>query len=184
MSAQPQQIKTPQQQFAEYVEHGLLVVPIKPHIETGEPLKGPEGINAIGWNLRENCISRVEDILATMTQGGLAHLYSNTCAFDLDDLEKARAHFKEHDIDIDALLSADDAVGIDSGREGRGKLLYRISTELGPQLRHINRQDLGYELRCATRPDEDGNIKTVQDVLPPSIHPETLQARQCFRAPG
>lgn len=166
MSAQPQDIPTPAMQFREYVEHGYSIVPIPPG------LKGPR---TKGWNLRENRISRVEDVPATLKQAGLAHLYSNTCAFDLDDLEKARDHFRKSGIDLDALLNAEDAVRIDSGKPNRGKLLFTVDPEVATRLFHDDQQELGYELRCCARPDDYGRINTIQDVLPPSIHPDTKQ---------
>lgn len=92
---------------------------------------------------------------------GLAHAYSGTCAVDVDDLERSIAWLAERTIDLPALLAAPDAVRIES-RPGRAKLLYAVpsplpSFKLGP-----------LELRCAS-----SNGYTLQDVLPPSIHPDT-----------
>ena len=82
---------------------------------------------------------------------------------DIDDMEKAAAWFAERGVDLSTWLNANDTVGISSGRAGRGKLLYR-----GPILPTFNLKPHGFELRC-------GNQRgtTVQDVLPPSIHPDT-----------
>ena len=75
-------------------------------------------------------------------------------------------------MDID--MSASDAVMIYSGRPGHFKLIYRMFIPL--ESRKISKRIDGinttiYELRCATT---EG--KSVQDVLPPSIHPDTGEA--------
>jgi hypothetical protein len=72
-----------------------------------------------------------------------------------------------HGIDLAELMSADDAVMISSGRANRGKLLYALPSGVDP-LPSRRPADSGLELRCAT-----GAGLTVQDVLPPSIHPDT-----------
>lgn len=137
-----------------YVDLGWALVPIP---------RGTKGPNTKGWNLRENC---------QLPPGwdenvGLAHAYSGTCALDLDRLDDAQVYLEQHGIDVNALLYAPGAVGITSGRENRAKLLYRLVEPL-PSKKLASG---ALELRCATA---DG--LTVQDVLPPSIHPDTGQA--------
>lgn len=146
----------------DYAAHGWALVPIP---------QGKKGPTAKGWNTRERCV------LPETWQGnvGLAHAYSGTCAIDIDDLEHASAFLKRHDIDLDELLKAADTVLISSGRPNRAKLLYRLTDPLaskkiietvetsdGPLKQNI------IDFRCATR-----GGATVQDVLPPSIHPDT-----------
>jgi hypothetical protein len=98
---------------------------------------------------------------------GLAHAYSGTMAFDIDNWDATVAQ----GIDLDALYAAPDAVIINSGRPGHGKLLYRMPFGLAlPSKKIIVNASTAYELRCAT-----ANGLTVQDVLPPSIHPDTRQ---------
>ncbi len=53
---------------------------------------------------------------------------------------------------------------IESGKPGRSKLLYRMRKPL----RTIQPKGVGIEFRCATI---DG--LSMQDVLPPTLHPET-----------
>jgi len=79
-------------------------------------------------------------------------------------MDAGRVWLAERDVDLDTLLAADDRVGISSGRAGRAKLVYRISSPM----RTIKPTGSGIELRCATA---DG--KSVQDVLPPTVHPLT-----------
>ena len=142
-----------------YVEAGLALVPIP------RGLKGPL-VN--GWNHRDHCIIDLESARQLRAGNiGLAHAYSTpqpTCAIDIDDFEQAQATQDRHGIDFAALLMRDDSVQVRSGRANRAKLIYRMPRAM----RSVKRPEWGFELRCASE-----NGLTVQDVLPPSIHPDT-----------
>jgi len=102
---------------------------------------------------------------------GIIHKLSRTCAIDFDDLESARAWFANKGMDIDEYLDGDDAVQIKSGRSNRAKLLFRLPPEV--ELLHTHKiknpdGSMMIELRCSGEGE-----KGVQDVLPPSIHPDT-----------
>jgi hypothetical protein len=86
---------------------------------------------------------------------------------DIDDFHGAEAWLNERGVDLVHLLQAGDAVQIDSGRPNRAKLLYRMDR---CRLTHkvIRDGKTILELRCGDR-----NGGSVQDVLPPSIHPDT-----------
>lgn len=148
----------------DYVRHGWVLVPIP---------EGQKGPTAKGWNTRDRCVSTEERAARLDANVGLAHAYSGTCSIDFDDLERAAAYLKEHQIDVNMLLKAPDAVRISSGRANRAKLLYRLETPL-PSLKLVEytaddgKKYKALELRCATTKGT-----TVQDVLPPSIHPDT-----------
>ncbi|POG00117.1 phage/plasmid primase, P4 family [Pseudomonas putida] len=150
------------EQIGAYLRAGIALVPI-PH--------GKKGPTSAGWNLPANCIRAADDAahLNDHSNIGMAHAYSDppTCAVDIDDLDKARHWLAERGIDLDALLAAPDAVRIESGREGRAKLLYRLTEPLSQKKVKMNGADV-LDFRCAS---QDG--ATVQDVLPPSIHPDT-----------
>lgn len=153
--------------FADYLAHGWALCSIAP---------GSKGPRAEGWNLAENAIR--DPAKAPRFNGGLCHAWSGTCAIDIDKIDTARDWLAERGVDLDALLGAPDAVMISSGRAGRAKLLYALDTPLAskklapyqvpdpetskPKTYH------SLEFRCAT----DAGV-TVQDVLPPSIHPDT-----------
>lgn len=137
--------------FAEYVRHGWALCSIP---------AGTKGPIKKGWQLKGISAAAAE----TAKGAGLLHMLSGTCALDVDDMDAARPWLAERDIDIDALLAADDAVQISSGRHGRAKLLYRIAKPL----RTLQPAGSGLELRCAS-----GKGTSLQDVLPPSIHPDT-----------
>ena len=150
----------------EYVEHGYALV----SIPYGE--KGPKGK---GWNTRENAIRDIDGATQINGNVGLAHLYCSpyaTAALDIDDFGLASTYLANKGIDLQALLDAPDAVQINSGRQNRAKLLYRLPFDTRlmetKQISDPVSKDMVLELRCAS-----SNGKTVQDLLPPSIHPET-----------
>lgn len=143
---------------ADYVRAGFALVPIP---------KGEKGPVSKGWNLRENAITTVERAAGLKENIGLAHAWSGTCVLDLDDLAGARAFLADHFIDLDALYTSATAVRIVSGRPNRAKLLYRLPNGVRP-LQSKKVAGGALELRCAT-----SKGTTVQDVLPPSVHPGT-----------
>ena len=152
--------------ISQYVEHGYALVPIP----RGE--KGPKGK---GWNERENVVTEPGHAAAINGNVGIAHLYcspSATAALDIDDFSLASKYLADRGVDLRALLDADDALQVSSGRSNRGKLLYRLPLEVGPmetyQISDPETKAMVLEFRCAS-----SNGKTVQDLLPPSIHPET-----------
>ena len=152
--------------IARYPVHGLALVPIP------RGRKGP--VNA-GWNERASAILDPDRASRIVGNVGLAHAWSTpspTCALDIDAYADAEAWLAAEGIDLQALLAADDAVQIRSGREGRAKLLYRLPHIMAT--RRISRDGVTlFELRCA-----DAAGLSVQDVLPPSIHPDTGQPYQ------
>lgn len=144
-----------------YIRAGWNLVPIPPNT------KGPEHK---GWNIRENCLKSSTQ-LPPGWGIGLAHAYSGTMALDIDEWDTAAFMLMMQGIDLVALYNAPDAVIVDSGRQGHGKLLYSMPFGLQLPSKKINHDKRTiYELRCGT-----ANGLTVQDVLPPSIHPDTKQ---------
>ena len=148
-----------------YVRHGWALVPIS---------SGKKGPQTPGWNTRDKVITSTTGAAALTGNIGLAHAFCSPCptaALDVDDYDAAKAWLSERGIDLDGLLDATDAVQIVSGRSGRNKLLYRLpdGAKVIPTVQI--RPEVGgttLEFRCASI----GGL-TVQDVLPPSIHPET-----------
>lgn len=144
----------------EYVRAGLALVPI--------PL-GKKGPITRGWNREENAV-RTEGAAAKLNGGniGLAHRWSGTGALDVDNGNLAVPWLDARGVDVRALLAAADAVEVVSGRPYRAKLLYRLPVGI-EWLPTLKPPGSGLELRCATG---DG-ATTVQDLLPPSVHPDT-----------
>jgi hypothetical protein len=132
--------------------------------------RGAKGPNCPAWNLSQSCVRREDEAELLRGNVGLAHAYSRTCALDLDDLDRAREWLAQCTpaVDVDALLADDHAVQISSGRENRAKLLFRLPDGVDPLPTKDMGRGGGFELRCGTQ----GGL-TVQDVLPPSIHPDT-----------
>jgi hypothetical protein len=154
----------------ELIQMGMSLVPIP---------RGEKGPKTKDWNLKHHCITDASRIghLSGLNIG-LAHAYctpSPTCALDVDHYPHAKDWLASHDIDLDSLWSAQDAVVILSGKKNRMKFLYRLPADISPlESKKIVGPDgaSALEFRCATK---DG--KTVQDVLPPSIHPDGHQYR-------
>jgi bifunctional DNA primase/polymerase-like protein len=144
-----------------YLRAGFALVPIP------AGLKGPRDT---GWQHTESAIRIEEDARRRLNNGnvGVAHRWSGTCAIDIDDYGAAVAWLSGRGVDLDVLFLAEDAVQIRSGRPNRGKLLYRLPDRV-EWLPTEQPRGSGLELRCATR---DG-AGTVQDLLPPSTHPDT-----------
>lgn len=162
---QPAEIST-QQLYKSYAESGFVMTAIRPMS------KSPMGDN---WNKVENCFSFFQPP-PEFVGVGLCHAYSGTVAIDIDHWARASIEFFGTGIDLNTLYDAPDAVIIDSGREGHGKLLYKLppgmvlkSKKLIDKDEHGNRYNY-IDFRCATA---DG--LTVQDVLPSPIglHPDT-----------
>ncbi len=149
----------------DYINHGFALVPIP----TGS--KAPK---TQGWNLPENAITTLAASTAITGNVGLLHLHSKprTVAIDFDDLTVAKAMLLEQGIRVDLLLGSPMAVQISSGRENRAKLLYTVPDDVDRlttlQVRVPNTSTMVFELRCMS-----SNGTTMQDVLPPSVHPDT-----------
>jgi len=142
-----------------YVRHGwkLCQIPF-----------GSKGPTTPNWNQPGNWIESTEGLPPTFNMG-LLHAYSGTMALDIDDFDASRRLLAEIGIDLDALFTASDAVTIDSGKPGHGKLLYAMPFGLVLPSKKVNANgSVALELRCST-----SSATTVQDVLPPSRHPET-----------
>jgi len=157
-------------EISDLIHSGMALVPI--------PL-GLKRPKTRSWNNYVNCITSSSQIDSLLGKNiGIAHAYCKptpTGTLDVDHYHHAIAWLATHGIDLKTLLLANDSVVIHSGKELSLKLLFRLPIDckpieskkiLGPD----NRSAL--EFRCATK---DG--KTVQDLLPPSIHPDGHQYR-------
>lgn len=151
-----------------YAEHGMALVPI--------PF-GKKGPVLAGWNEVKQTIKDPHIAAALTGNIGIAHAYCTprTAAIDVDDLARATSLLAQYGIDLGALRNAPDSVEINSGRDNRAKLLYRLHDDMPVFASKVLKEggNTILELRCAT---SDG--RTVQDVLPPSIHPNTGQPYQ------
>lgn len=152
MTAVPQVVVGLPSSASTYINHGWKLCPIP------EGLKGPQ---QAGWNKVENALTEAP----TVGGVGLLHAYSGTAALDIDHYELAKTWLAERGVDLDELGGAPNAVAIDSGNPGHGKLIFTLPFPL-PSKKIIIDGVTALELRCAT-----ANGLSVQDVLPPSKHP-------------
>lgn len=134
----------------DYVAHGWALVPVR----------GKVPLDASWAQQPRRTVEAVAALPADATGVGLVHGFSGTVCLDVDDLAAAQPWLAARGVMVDELLAAPDAVRIVSGRPGRAKALYRWN---GPPLRTVAPRGAGFELRGAGG----------QDLLPPSIHPET-----------
>lgn len=149
--------------YDNYLKVGWSLVPIPPST------KGPR---TAGWNKKENAL-KSGSALPPGFGVGLMHAYSGTMALDVDAWAPATALLAENGIDLEALYNAPDAVTIESGNPGHGKLLYAMPFGMTLPSKKITYNESGlnkvaFELRCASL-----NGLTLQDVLPPSMHIST-----------
>ena len=159
-------------QAVEYARNGFALCPI--------PL-GSKGPKIKGWNLPGNAITNENEAQKLNGNVGLLHAYSGTMALDIDDFAQAEEWLEFRGLNLRGFFATDDYVEIVSGREGSAKLLYRLPDGVDPMPTQQIRNAAGeviLEFRCA---DTVGN--SVQDVLPPSIHPSTEQPYR-WRGPG
>ena len=130
--------------------------------------KGPTGT---GWN------ERGVDIVPDGSNIGLLHALSGTAALDIDSMPLAAEWLLERGVDLHALLADTSNVQIISGREGSAKLLFALPFPLPSKKIIVKRNGVrttALEFRCAST---DG--ASVQDVLPPSVHPSGTTYAWC-----
>ena len=100
---------------------------------------------------------------------GLIHELSGTCTLDIDNIEHSQIALEAVGLNLAALMR--DGVRIESGRMNRSKLIYKAPQGIELKRHALNwvnelnpkESDVVFELR--------GGL--TQDVLPPSIHPDT-----------
>lgn len=131
---------------------------------------GRKGPNTAGWNQRSSCITDAAEAKKLAGNVGLAHAYCEapTCAVDIDDGREASRYLSRAGIDLKSVLKLNCAAVMWSGRKNSLKAIFRLPEGLGPLLTKtvkVNGKTI-LEFRCAAA---DG--KTVQDVIPPSVHP-------------
>ena len=143
---------------ASYLRLGLKLVPLEP----GQKL--PRTPNWQHHPVGE--FAQLGDAFSGGRGIGLHHAASKTAALDIDDLELARAALSAVSINLDELLSAP-GPKINTSRSVKPVYLVPDGTTL-------SRRVLSYK-------DADGKARTVfelrsgfvQDVLPPTVHPQT-----------
>jgi hypothetical protein len=147
--------------FEDYIDQGFFLCPIP---------AGAKGPIAAGWNRKENAIRMVEHIDPN-NNIGLLHAYSQTCAVDIDDVAQATTWLADHGVNLVELATAPDAVQISSGNPNHGKLIYRLGVPMASRKIVVDGKNI-IDFRCMS-----ATGTSVQDVLPPSLHPNGQQYR-------
>lgn len=130
-----------------------------------------KGLFTEGWNKKENVIDTLDkaDVFRREPNCnvGVVLQFSNLVSFDIDNEEYTRQIFYVFGLDYDELLEKAPRI---VGRPGHDKALFRAPANVllsTHKLQWPNREGTGYitifELRAGA----------VQDVLPPSMHPDT-----------
>jgi len=155
------------------------IVPIErtSHVNSsGETILDWKGPNHYGWQ-QEETAQQYNSVIYDGWNGGICHKQSGTMAFDIDDYDRTAKLLREEGINLAELITR--GVQIHSGRQNRAKLLYRLPQHtivLGDFPRTFQfkeNQAMVYELRCVS-----SKGLTMQDVLPPSLHPKTKKPYQ------
>ena len=148
----------------------------------GVPTKGP---TRSGWNKAKSADnpdgytseqSEVQHWIDAGWNVGLCHVPSGTVSLDIDDMPMCLMIFEEMGIPIVRWIDDSESVQIFSGKAGKGKLIYKIPEGFNPpssvKLNFGKGKDAKsiFEIRHGSK---DGT--TLQDVIPPSIHPDTLR---------
>jgi putative DNA primase/helicase len=102
---------------------------------------------------------------------GCNHALSGTACVDVDHVESARVVFEYLGLDVDALVASTLAY---TGRPGRLKLMFRaIAPAMGVRKLRIRMRSDDSDLTTVMELRGAADGKQAQDVLPPSIHPDT-----------
>ena len=132
---------------------------------------GSKGPTKFGWQQPEKALSDPAIARDYYEKNpthnvGLLHGASGTCAVDIDNVENTKLIFEELGIDFSLLMNSAPQI---IGRENRGKLIFKAPDDLTmhkiswPNKDDPRKTETVFELRAGS----------VQDVLPPSIHPDT-----------
>lgn len=136
---------------------------------------GSKAPNGMGWQKPERAISTSDAAADYWTRNpehnvGLLHSASGTVALDIDNVEWTRIIFDGLGIDYDAIMASAPRI---VGRKDRGKALFKAPANINLSRRAISwphpetgKSEVVLEFRAGA----------VQDVLPPSIHPDTGNA--------
>lgn len=147
-----------------YIEsYGRVLVEIPP--ATKNPTKN-------GWNIRENCITTVEQCKYYKDHPnwnmGLLLSESNIVSIDIDNVENTKTVFNTMGIDYNKIISSAPRI---SGRPNHDKVLFRA-----PPGVVLRRNALAWPTKEDPKKTEvvfEFRAGPIQDVLPPSIHPDT-----------
>lgn len=137
--------------------------------------RGTKGPTADGWNTAAHWLTTEAQVRAVAERHpangwGLVHAPSNTCCIDVDHAEHFRTCLAEYGLDPDTLFAGAPRI---IGRDGRDKALFSV-----PEGVTLKTHKLVWPPRApGEKPTTIFELRAgaVQDVLPPTIHPDTGQ---------
>ena len=137
---------------------------------------GMKGPITAGWNQLASCITDANEAHRLSGNVGIAHAYCKTptCAVDIDDGKETIRYLSKAGIDLKSLLTHSCPAVMYSGRPNSLKAIFTLPEGVGPLLTKTVKvgRKIILEFRCAT-----ANGKTVQDLIPPSVHPSGTKYR-------
>lgn len=138
-----------------------------PHMSKGDNTLSPE------WNTENNVINTHEKagVLKSPCNIGIVHQFSGTCVIDVDHEEYARILFAYFGWDYDAMFENCPRI---VGRPGHDKALFKAPADILLKTHKIqwpSKEFPNDRTKAITVIELRGG--PVQDVLPPSIHPDT-----------
>ena len=155
-------------QWLEYVNNGIAITPIK---------SGSKQPVLPNWSDKSQAVTTKQQVVKLSAgfpkklngSAGvlLAHCEEPLMTLDIDDHIYANDWFAERGIELGDLFIDPDAVQIQSGVQNKAKLVFKLEA---PMLHAVVKSggDTAIEFRCM-----NSTGGSLQDVLPPSIHPLT-----------
>lgn len=157
-----------QSQWVEYVNNGLAITPIRSGSKQPVLPNWSEKSEAITTERQVHILSRGMRRKLNGSAGVLlAHCDTPLMTLDIDNWSLAEPWFAERGIDLGDLFTSPDAVQIQSGRQNKAKLVFSLDA---PMVHHVikDQGETIIEFRC-----QNSSGGSLQDILPPSIHPDT-----------
>ena len=155
--------------WLDYVKHGMAITPLKSGTKIPNLPKWQEPQMAVKTHRMVNKLCRFPVRLNGSAGLLLAHGEVPLMTLDIDDHIYANDWFAERGIELGDLFVNPDNVQIQSGVPNKAKLVFALDT---PMVHTVIKNDgaVAIEFRCM-----NSTGGSLQDVLPPSIHPDTKQ---------
>jgi len=131
---------------------------------------GTKGPKTTGWNTVEKTAKPDHWKQHTSDNMGVLLAPSNLVVLDIDNADETKLLFKEFGLDYDTLLKGAPRI---KGRPGHDKALFKAPPGIEVSVRQLPWQNKDNPEKTHTVFELRGGM--VQDVLPPSIHPDTHQ---------
>lgn len=161
------------QHWLDYIDNGFAITPIR---------SGSKQPVLQNWSDKSQAVTTRQQVIKLSAgfprklngSAGvlLAHCDTPLMTLDIDNWSMAEPWFAKHGIDLGDLFTNPDAVQIQSGAQNKAKLVFSLDT---PMVHHVvkDQGETIIEFRCM-----NSTGGSLQDVLPPSVHPVTKKPYQ------